>query len=131
MQDDFEFLEYSGDDKTFESGATREEKPVSKGRYDLLSPIYNHRLAIIMAKGSINHGDRNWEQGMPLGQYMDSALRHLNQHLSGKRDEDHLAQAAFNVMAMIHTSELIERGLLPRSLDDLPNYERKKDETNQ
>jgi hypothetical protein len=53
---------------------------------------------------------------------MESAFRHLSQFVEGRRDEDHLGQAAFNIMAAIHTGEAIERGILPRELDNLPNF---------
>jgi hypothetical protein len=39
------------------------------------------------------------------------------------QDEDHLAAAAWNVMAMIHTEERVAAGLLPDGLDDLPGKE--------
>jgi len=41
----------------------------------------------------------------------------------GRRDEDHLAAIMFNAMALIHYEEMIERGLLPAELNDMPNYE--------
>lgn len=114
----------SGKRTTTDTGAQRERDP-EKGRYDLISPLALHRLAIVMAKGANKYSDRNWEKGMPMSWYLDSALRHLNQYLSGKRDEDHAGQAMFNVMALIHTGEMVEKGLLPKELNDLPNYEEK------
>ena len=32
----------------------------------------------------------------------------------------------FNAMALIHYEEMIERGVLPRELNDLPNYQPRK-----
>jgi hypothetical protein len=52
--------------------------------------------------------------------YLDSCPRHLNKYKEGHRDEDHLAAAVWNLMAFIHTEEMIKRGLLPASLDDRP-----------
>ena len=43
-------------------------------------------------------------------------------YLEGHRDEDHLAAARWNIGGMIHTEEMIGRGLLPGELDDLPCY---------
>ena len=40
----------------------------------------------------------------------------------GKRDEDHLAAIMFNAMALIHYEEMIERGILPAELSDMPAY---------
>lgn len=121
----------SGKRKHFKTGAVRENAS-GKGRYDLISPIMLQRLAIVMEKGVTIKGydPRNWEKGMPLHRYIDSALRHINQHLEGLRDEDHLAQAIFNLMACIHTEEMIKRGRLPKELDDLPNYIGERNEKN-
>ena len=114
-------MEDSGKRENFSTGAMRENAS-DKGRYDLISPIMLKRLAIVMERGAKKYYDRNWEKGMPLYRYIDAALRHTNQYLEGMRDEDHLAQAIFNLMACIHTEEMIKRGVLPKELDDLPNY---------
>lgn len=107
--------------QSFESGAVR-EIVADKGRYDLLSPIATRRIADIMERGAKKYSDRNWEKGMPLCRYIDSALRHTFQYLEGRTDEDHLGQAAWNLLAAIHTEEMIERGLLPKELNNIPNY---------
>ena len=114
-------LKDSGKRKHFETGAMRENAS-GKGRYDLISPIMLKRLAIIMEKGALKYTDRNWEKGMPLHRYIDSALRHINQYLEGFIDEDHLSQAIFNLMACIHTEEMIKRDKISKKLNDLPNY---------
>src|SRR5690606_13479750 len=117
-------LKDSGVRQEFNTGAKRDTN-VGKGRYDLISPIALRRLAIVMEKGAEKYDARNWEKGMPLSRYIDSALRHIYQYLSGKRDEDHAAQAMFNIMALIHTEEMIEREILPNQLYDLPNWDQK------
>jgi hypothetical protein len=38
-----------------------------------------------------------------------------------------LAAAAWNLLGAIHTEEMIERDLLPKELDNRPNYLSKKD----
>ena len=111
----------SGEKRKFITGAHR-DAATGKGRYDLISPIALKRLAIHYESGGKKYGDRNWEQGFPLHSLIDSALRHLSGHLEGLRDEDHLAAALFNIVGIIHTEEMIKRGLLPKELDDLPNY---------
>jgi hypothetical protein len=80
------------------------------------------RLAGVFERGAVKYEARNWEKGIPLGRYLDSATRHIIQALSGKEDEDHWAQALWNVLCLLQTHEMIERGLLPASLDDIPNY---------
>ena len=107
---------------TFESGAKREVLQ-GKGRFDLVSPVMLARLAVIMERGAAKYSDRNWEKGMPLSRFVDSAYRHLTQYLFGQRDEDHVGQAIFNLMALLHTQAMIDNGKLPESLNDLPNYQ--------
>ena len=105
----------------YRGGATRDARQ-GKGRFDLITPIALTRLAGVYERGGIHRGDRNWEKGIPLSRFLDSALRHLSQYLEGYRDEDHLAQAAWNIFGLIHTEEMIRRGKLPKSLNDLPKY---------
>ena len=109
-------LKDSGKREDFKSGAVRDSRE-GKGRYDLVTPFGLKRLAIIMEKGAIKYEDRNWEKGMEFSRLLDSAERHLEQFKMGLTDEDHLAQAAFNVFAIIHFQELGRT-----DLDDLPHY---------
>jgi len=112
---------FSGTKQEFASGATR-DTATGKGKYVLVPPIALKRLAGVYERGAANHGDRNWEKGFPLSRGLDSAIRHIFQYIEGMRDEDHLAQAAWNLFAIMHFEEMIERGRLPGELDDLPNY---------
>ncbi len=41
-------------------------------------------------------------------------------YVIGKRDEDHLAAAAWNILCLIDTEARINEGLLPKDLADLP-----------
>lgn len=118
-------LKDSGKRKKFDTGAVRDLRE-DKGRYDLISPIALRRLAIIYEKGAKKYSDRNWEKGIPICRYLDSAMRHIQQYMEGLRDEDHLSQAAWNLFCVVHTEVMIERGLLPKELNDLPNYVKKK-----
>lgn len=111
----------SGERQEFDTGARRDTQS-GKGRYDLLPPLAVRRLAGVYQRGADKYGDRNYEKGIPLTRYIDSALRHTFQLLEGNVDEDHAAQAAWNLLSLIHTQEAIARGLLPLELDDLPDY---------
>ncbi len=111
----------SGVTQNFSTGAQRDTQK-NKGRYDLISPIALKRLAGVYERGAEKYGDRNWEKGMPIGRFLDSAIRHLYNYLEGKRDEDHLAQSMWNIAAAIHIEELIDRRVLPNELNDLPDY---------
>ncbi len=117
----------SGERIVFKTGAIKDAE-VGKGRYDLLSPIAFHRLALWAEAGMLKYDHRSWEGGIPLSEYVDSAFRHLMKIMCGMEEEDHMAAVMWNAMALIHTSELIKRGLLPEELDDLPNYFKAEDE---
>jgi hypothetical protein len=123
---EFDNVKDSGTREAFETGSQRDTR-VGKGRFDLISPIFLKRLAKHYENGSLKYKDRNWEKGQPLARYLDSAERHLNDFKEGKRDEDHLAAVAWNIAAIIHTQEMIDRGLLPKELNDLPTYVKKEE----
>jgi len=107
--------------KEYKTGAKRDNNK-GKGAYELITPIGLKRLAIVYEKGATQKGDRDWEKGFPMSRALQSAIRHTYQYLEGQRDEDHLAQAVWNLMACIHFEEQIEKGKLPKELNDLPNY---------
>jgi len=114
-------LKDSGKREGFVTGAVRDIR-VEKGRYDLISPIALRRLAIHYERGARKYADRNWEKGINMSRTMDSLLRHANQYREGDRSEDHLAAIAWNAFALIHYEEMIQRGLLPKELADIPSY---------
>jgi hypothetical protein len=88
----------------FPSGAVR-SGDAEQTRFDLITPIGLRRLAETCAEGAAKYGDRNWEQGFPASSLMNHALRHLNLWLAGDASEDHLAHAAWNVLALMHFEE--------------------------
>jgi len=108
----------SGQRHEFDTGSRRDIR-TDKGRYDLLPPHAVFRLARVFEKGAEKYGDRNWEKGQPLSRYLDSMLRHTFRFLAGERNEDHLAQAVWNGMALMETAHRIDSGLLPDELNDL------------
>ena len=111
-------LKDSGARQEFETGARRDIE-IDKPRYDLITPFGLERVAWIYATGAQKYGDRNWEKGMPYSRYLSSAERHLKQFEQGMTDEDHLAQAVWNLLAILH-----HQAVGPAGLDDLPKYER-------
>lgn len=123
-------LKDSGKRTTFKSGAQK-ELVVEKGRYDLLpgaamsiipfskmDPDGVHVLAKTYGKGVKKYSPRNWEKGLPLWSFMDSALRHLYKAKAGKKDEDHLGQALWNIVGYIDTEIFIDRGKFGEELRD-------------
>lgn len=94
----------------------RRSVSTGKGRFDLISPLALRRLAQVYERGASQKGDRNWENGFPFSRALDSAIRHINQYREGYRDEDHLAQAAWNLFAALHFEEV------KPEFNDLPVY---------
>lgn len=86
-----------------------------------------HRLALHMENGiKAGYDARNWERGISLGRFLDSAIRHTLQELNGEEDEDHAAAAFWNMHGFIHTWEAIGNSELPESLNDLKTNARKE-----
>lgn len=88
----------------FNTGAVRENK-TGKGRCDLLPMCALIRLSKHYEAGSADHGERNWEKGIPMHSFLDSAIRHLFKYMDGQTDEDHLCAAAWNILGAMWTEE--------------------------
>jgi len=109
----------SGQRQEFKTGAVRDVTK-GKGRFDLLPLMTLFRMAKWYEKGCEKYGDRNWEKGIPLSNYMSSCLRHFFKHIMGFKDENHLDAALWNMMCFMEIRMRIDLGLLPQELNDLP-----------
>ena len=89
---------------TFSSGAVR-GKDADGVRFDLITPIGLRRLAETYAEGAKKYGDHNWEKGMPASVMLNHAIRHIYRWLEGDTSEDHIAHAAWNLLAIAHFEE--------------------------
>lgn len=108
----------SGKRRDFPTGSRRDVRD-GKGRYDLLQFRAIGLIARQLEEGAKKYGDRNWEKGQPLSVYVDSAMRHGGNFMTGMRDERHEVGWAWNVLCLLETIELIKEGKLPRELDDI------------
>ena len=115
----------SGERDTMGTGAVR-EPDTKKPRPDLISPFFTLRLGKWLSLGAAKYDSRNWEKGINNTRHLASAERHLAQYKAGNTDEDHLIAAACNLMFLVHNEAMIELGLLPNELDDLPLYMKKE-----
>ncbi len=111
----------SGKRRNFKTGSRR-DLATGKGRPELLSPIVEMALSIHFENGAGKYGDRNWEKGQPLSVYLGSARRHELKYRMDLWDEDHLIAWLWNVYCLVHTKLSIDKGILPKELDDLPKY---------
>lgn len=109
----------SGQRQEFNTGAKRDIQ-AGKGRFDLLQWRALFKVARQLEEGAIKYDARNWEKGIPLSRYLDSATRHLAMFAMGRTDERHDVAVAWNILCLIDTAERIKEGLLPAELDDLP-----------
>ena len=100
----YETIQDSGERREFPTGAVWDMHG-GKGRCDLLPAAAILRLAKHYENGCQKYGDRNWEKGIPISSFIDSAIRHLMKCLDGQTDEDHLIAAAWNCMCAMWTEE--------------------------
>ena len=110
----------SGSRRSFGTGAVRDVAS-NKGRWDLLPFETLNDLAVHFERGCQKYGDRNWEKGIPLGEYLNSAMRHLWKWWLGRNDEDHLTAFVWNAVCLMETARRIRNGALPADLDNRPN----------
>lgn len=109
----------SGQRTEFKTGAVRDLQ-TGKGRFDLLPMQTLRALAIHYEKGCLKYGDRNWEKGIQIHTYLNSAMRHLAQVIEGKDDENHLIAAIWNLCCAYETILWIQQKKLPVNLYDMP-----------
>jgi len=112
----------SGKRDTFETGAVRDSSE-GKPRPDLFSAFAMERIGRLLEMGARKYALRNWERGMNYTRVAASLHRHLMMYMQHDRSEDHLAALAVNASFLMHYDAMIERGVLPQSLDDLPKYQ--------
>lgn len=85
----------------YTTGAVRDTG--GKGRCDLLPHSALLRVARHMENSLADHEERNWERGLPMHCFLDSAMRHIFKYMDGMVDEDHLAAAATNLLMALWT----------------------------
>ena len=72
--------------------------------------------------GAVKYGDRNWEKGIPVHCYIDSAVRHYLKHRRGDQDEPHDRAFMWNILCAIWTHKYHP------DLIDIPAYKTTKEE---
>jgi len=116
----------SGKRQSFGKGRAIRDTADGKPRPDLISPFLEERVGHWLRIGAKKYAERNWEHGMNFTRAVASLQRHLMQYKQGLRNEDHLAAIVCNAMFLIHYEEMIERGVLPAALNDMPCYTARK-----
>ena len=54
-------------------------------------------------EGAAKYGEHNWQKGIPVKRYIDSAVRHYLRFLHGEEDERHDRAFCWNIMCAIWT----------------------------
>lgn len=57
--------------------------------------------AIHFEQGAKKYGENNWQKGLPVNCYLDSALRHYMKWRRGDKDEPHDRAFVWNIMCCI------------------------------
>lgn len=82
---------------------------LSKSWYNMILQV-----AIHFEEGAKKYGENNWQKGIPVRCYIDSAVRHYLKFLRGDKDEPHDRAFCWNILCAIwtckHKPELNEYG---------------------
>jgi Domain of unknown function (DUF5664) len=113
-------LKDSGSRRIFNTGAQR-DRGIGKGAPHLVPNWVIWLVSRVYEDGALKYADRNWEKGMPLSNYIDSAERHLAKLKVGMRDEPHATQVIWNLIGYIFTAWLIKCGYRSTELNDMVN----------
>ena len=62
-------------------------------------------VAIHFEEGAKKYGECNWQKGIPVRCYIDSAIRHYLKHRRGDKDEPHNRAFYWNILAAIWTCQ--------------------------
>lgn len=115
-----EGLKDSGTRRTVGTGAVRDAGGL-KGKPSLVPNFVVWLVSRIYEDGAAKYAARNWEKGIPLSWYLDSAERHLAKLKCGMRDEPHATQIIWNMFGYVYTAVLIKLGFRPKELNDMPD----------
>lgn len=81
------------------------EKVSKTSKEDLMLEV-----AVHFEQGAKKYGERNWQKGLPVSCYIDSAVRHYLKFLRGDTDERHDRAFVWNTLCCIWTVKHIEKG---------------------
>jgi hypothetical protein len=62
-------------------------------------------LSIHYQEGAQKYEARNWEKGIPISSFVDSAMRHYFKHMRGDKDERHDRAFMWNIVGLLWTRQ--------------------------
>jgi hypothetical protein len=91
----------------------------------LIPPEAIWELGKVLTRGAKKYAPRNWEKGLTFSSTYDSLQRHLTKWWGGEENDDesglhHLTHALCNVVFLLTFVRRIDKGKLPKTLDDRP-----------
>ena len=92
------FQEYGDEHYLFSALNTFQHMNVEWGIHTLIL-----ETAIHFEEGAKKYGENNWQKGIPVHCYIDSAVRHYLKFLRGDKDERHDRAFCWNIMCAIWT----------------------------
>lgn len=117
-----------GEEETDYGTGAHRDKRRGKGALQFVPWDAMFLVSRIYEEGNIGRGrpgengnDRNWENGMPIQDLVQSALNHLTAYLAGDRNEPHLPQAVWNTLNAVAMSIWVYMGWRPASLNKCVN----------
>jgi len=112
----------SGKNRKFNTGAEKQHSE-GKGTPVLFPGDAYMEVCKHFEAGAKHYEARNWEKGIPLSELINSLERHIADEKMGDTSERHDRAIAWNAIAYLAIKMRIQRGLLSKSLDDMPRYE--------
>lgn len=93
----------------FNTGAIRDSQDGKEDYIETISWLAMKRYAKYMTGKKYKYGAGNFKKGIPISNYEQSLLRHIQKYLSNKyegsdieKNEDHLAAIVFNTFGIMH-----------------------------
>lgn len=64
-------------------------------------------LSVHYKNGAKKYKERNWEAGIPIHSFIDSAVRHYIKYMDGWNDENHKAAFVWNIIGALYTLRVL------------------------
>ena len=112
---DVGFKKSATGETSYEGGAHRDSRN-GKGAPEWMPSMALALVSCIYEAGNKgrsatgNGDDRNWENGMKIGDLLGSAIRHIHRFMEGDRSEPHLPQAIWNLLNALQMSIWVSIG---------------------
>ena len=74
-------------------------------KYEMYLEVSKH-----FEEGALKYGENNWQKGIPIQSYIDSAIRHYLKYKAGWEDEPHDRAFVWNIICCIWEHLRQERG---------------------